>query len=138
MSRIPSNFIVPLLTALAIGCGAKQSAPKTNAAAAPAVQPAVTESAVLAPIVIIRGRDHSITVFAASGGPRFTVATLDGAVIAAELSADEMQRQQPEIYERYRSSFAACAEGALDASLSPHGRSLGSYIDASSRIDAGR
>ena len=65
-----------------------------------------------APIVIVKGREHTITIHS---GPRFTVATNDGKVLANQLSTAEIRQKLPEIYKTYESSFAGGA-GHLDAS----------------------
>jgi hypothetical protein len=67
----------------------------------------------------LKSRHHTILIHTGSDGPRFTVATLDGKVIAEALSVDEMQAQHPEIYETYKSSFAKY-DGYLDASSPLH------------------
>lgn len=64
-----------------------------------------------------KSRHHTILIHIGSDGPRFSVATLDGKVIAEALSVDEMQAQHPEIYKTYKESFANY-EGYLDASSS--------------------
>ena len=81
-----------------------------------------------APPVIgqLRSRKHSILIHVGSDGPRFTVSTLDGRVIATALSIDEMQAQHPEIYKLYKDTFAKYdgyldASSSLDASALPSG-----------------
>lgn len=64
----------------------------------------------------LKSRHHTILIHTGSDGPRFTVATLDGKVIAAALTVDQMQAQHPEIYRTYKESFANY-EGYLDASI---------------------
>jgi hypothetical protein len=74
-----------------------------------------------APPVIgqLKSRHHTILIHTGSDGPRFTVATLDGNVIAEALSVDEIQAQHPEIYKTYKESFANY-EVYLDASIHPN------------------
>jgi hypothetical protein len=63
----------------------------------------------------LRSSKHHIIIYAFEDGPRFTVATPQGTVIATVLSADEMRVRHPEIFEMYKSTFAGSG-GYLDAS----------------------
>ena len=71
----------------------------------------------------LKSRKHTILIHTASDGPRFTVTTHDGKVIAAALSVSEMQAMHPDIFKTYKESFANF-ESYLDASV---------HLDASSR-----
>jgi hypothetical protein len=70
----------------------------------------------------LKSRHHTILIHVGSDGPRFTVSTLDGKVVAAALTMDEMHAQHPEIYKLYKDTFAK-EVGSLDAS---------NYLDARS------
>lgn len=74
----------------------------------------------IAPPIIgqLRGRHHTIVIHIASDGPRFTVTTPDGRVVAAALSSDEMRAKHPAIYKTYEQSFAQ-GGAYLDASIGP-------------------
>ena len=120
------------------GCTGKPSPNKPNATTAPQGVEAETASAETASdpadrmgatvqkpqgkpsitIVTLKGREHTITIYSAPDGPRFTVATVDGKVMADQLSADEMRQQHPGIYKTYKSSFAG-SDAHLDASARP-------------------
>jgi zona occludens toxin (predicted ATPase) len=54
-------------------------------------------------IVYLKNRHHTLTVYA---GERFSVTSNDGTILAADMTADEFQRQHPAIHELYRTSFA--------------------------------
>ena len=77
------------------------------------------------PIVIVKGREHTITIYSSADGPRFTVATNDGKVLADRLNADGIRQQLPEIYKAYESSFAG-GGSHLDASRN--------HLDASGHL----
>ena len=61
-----------------------------------------------------RGRDHTITIYSTSDGPRFTVTTADGKVLAEKLSVGDIQAKLPDIYKTYENTFAA-QDNYLDA-----------------------
>ena len=60
-----------------------------------------------APITVkLKGLKRVITLADSPAGPRFTIASPDGKVIAT-LSPFEMQRQHPDLYNRYMTTLAA-------------------------------
>jgi hypothetical protein len=65
----------------------------------------------------LRGRNHTIIIHAGADGPRFTVTTPDGRVIAAALTADEMRAAHPGLYDTYKKTFAQY-DTYIDASIS--------------------
>lgn len=79
-------------------------------AAAPEQPPAV--ATVGAVVGRFRTRDHEIVWLATDAGPRFTVAALDGAVLATNLTDAEVAERFPELAE-----FARGALAGLDASV---------------------
>ena len=80
----------------------------------------------------LKGRTHTITIHTSPDGPRFSVKTEDGQVLAEALSANEIQAKLPEIYNTYRSTFARTESGAfMDASRPVQPRSGRSFLDAS-------
>ncbi len=68
----------------------------------------------------LRSRKHTIIIYSAPAGPRFTVHGTDGLVIATALTADEMRERHPDIYETYKSTFAQ-GNSSLDASVDVSG-----------------
>jgi hypothetical protein len=78
----------------------------------------------VAPPIIgqLKSRHHLTLIHTSSDGPRFTVSTHDGKVVAAALTLDEIQSQLPEIYKLYKDTFATRG-GTIDS---------GSYLDAGS------
>jgi hypothetical protein len=80
----------------------------------------------------LRSRKHTIIIYSAPAGPRFTVQRMDGFVIAAALSADEMRERHPDIYETYKSTFAGGAsslDARVDASDGPPPLRSGPLVD---------
>jgi hypothetical protein len=73
---------------------------------ADAVRPAPPEGPVIVKLV---ARGRTITVRATSGraGPAYSVASSDGAVIAANVSLDELRRLDPAAYEQVRWSITS-------------------------------
>jgi hypothetical protein len=65
----------------------------------------------------LRGRNHTIIIHASSDGPRFTVTTPDGRVVAAALTSDEIRATHPEIYDTYKKTLAQY-DKYIDASIS--------------------
>ncbi len=74
----------------------------------------------IAPPIIgqLKGRQHTIIIHTASDGPRFTITTPDGRVVATALSVDEIRAQHPSIFKAYEQTFAQ-GGAYLDASLGP-------------------
>ncbi len=60
----------------------------------------------------LRTRDARITLLASASGPRFTVHSPDGTLLAKRLTEAQLARELPKIYERIRSSVASTSEGA--------------------------
>ena len=63
----------------------------------------------------LQSRDRKITFHAGADGARFTVRTIDGRVLATELSSDELSARHPELFKLYQDSVAR----PVDASLTP-------------------
>jgi len=87
-----------------------------------------------------RGRDHTITIYTTSDGPRFTVTSAGGKVLAEKLSAGEIEAELPDIYKTYKNTFAA-SDNYLDArasqiKMAPAPATGRPYLDAG--IDAQR
>jgi hypothetical protein len=70
----------------------------------------------LAPIGSFRGRDHTVIIYSTSDGPRFTVTTAGGEVLAERLSGDEIEAELPDVYKTYKHTFAT-SDNYLDARL---------------------
>ena len=129
------------------------TAVSTGGAADVVTEPAASDAAVTDPepdpknagIIIghFRGRQHTITIYSSQEGPRFSVKTDDGRVLAEALSAREIQAKLPEVYNTYRSTFAQNeSDGFMDARGPTPTRSQGtgtprgrSFLDASSGND---
>ena len=66
----------------------------------------------------LRGRTHTLTIYSAEDGPRYTVSTNDGQVLGERLSVDELRAQLPDVFEHFKSAVAGS----------------GSHLDASARV----
>jgi hypothetical protein len=109
-----------------IGCTSKQPQvqPSGSAELAPnatpesATAPAEPANANLAlAIGSLKGRTHTLTIYSAEDGPRYTVGTNDGQVLGERLSVDELRAQLPEVFEHFKTPLADSGSH-LDASAS--------------------
>lgn len=63
-------------------------------------------------------RDAELAIVASGTGPRFSIVSLEGAVLATDLGEAELEKQYPAIHQFYRSAIAHGGRSFLDASLS--------------------
>ena len=75
------------------------------------------------PLGSLRGRQHEIRIHSSVDGPRYTISTLDGKILAVEATIDELRANHSELFETIRSTIALRG-GYLDASAGVEG-SLG-------------
>jgi hypothetical protein len=84
----------------------------------PVVVPA---SAAKAPAIVrLRARSGILTIHPGDSGPRYSVETEDGTVIAAQATEEELRRVAPDLYGIVRTARAENAY--LDATLEPRVR----------------
>lgn len=108
-----------LAVTVAFGCTPVDSHSGSGPAAKPSVAPEQKVSArgpLGKVITTLQTRDHEVTVYATSNGPRFTIAAAGGVVLAEQLTNYEFAQSFPGLHRRYDSAFAE--DGAIiDASL---------------------
>ena len=73
----------------------------------------------------LRTRDHVLTVLASGSGPRFSLSTSTGSLVADDIDPAELDRYEPELAAAYRNSVARAVPAVLDASLDPQWRAAG-------------
>ena len=91
LARNRSLPFIVLGFVLACAC-ATDHRPAAATAAVPAPEPAGPE------IVRLVGRDHTITVTAGHGGPRYSIATSSGQVLVSRATLDDLRVHHPELY----------------------------------------
>src|SRR5215471_696467 len=96
----------PLLAA----CSSPLAAP-SDSIAPPVVAPA---RPVIAKLVT---RDAELAIVSTGTGVRFSIVSLEGAVLAADLGEAELKTHYPELYRFYRSAVAHGGGPYLDATL---------------------
>ena len=66
----------------------------------------------------LKGRTHTLTIYSAQDGARYTVSTNDGQVLGELMSVDELRAKLPEVFEHFKAPIA----------------DPGSYLDASASV----
>jgi len=62
-------------------------------------------------IVRLVSRGHAITATSTPRGPVYSATTADGAILATDLSLDELRLQQPALYREISPTLAASEDG---------------------------
>lgn len=62
-------------------------------------------------------RDAELAIVASPEGPRFSVASQEGAVLSSDLGEAELKAKYPAIYQLYRSAMVRTGAPYLDATL---------------------
>ncbi len=110
MARLLATFIAACIGGAGL-CGCAGRGKDAGEANAPAASPAADRPVIIGHLVT---KDRTITIF--SGGPRFTVETLDGLPIAENVSLEGLEAVDPSAASAFRTGIAE-RSGVLDASL---------------------
>ena len=110
-----------------IGCTSKQPQAQPTGITEPApIAPQVSATVTVEPanarpalaIGSLKGRTHTLTIYSAQDGARYTVSTNDGQVLGELMSVDELRAKLPDVFEHFKAPIA----------------DPGSYLDASASV----
>lgn len=106
----------PVLLAVVLGGAAgcsRSDAPSAPSAAGPAPAADSPEPGILGHF---ETAEHVVAWLETTDGPRFTVRTKSGVVLASELTSDEIEKRFPELREIVRSALGKKGSAIFDAS----------------------